>query len=110
NIMEQVKLSPAPEPLDPVPFNIPQPFKTELENGLKVVIFEDERLPLVSYRLGFTVGDANDPSGAVGLMSATTSLMTEGTQNYSSKDLAEKIERLGAGISVSSSDDFTIIG
>lgn len=100
----------APEALAPVPFNIPQPFKTELANGLKVVIFENERIPLVNYRLGFTIGDANDPADAVGLMSATTSLMTEGTRDFTSKALAEKIERLGASISASSSDDFTIIG
>ena len=35
--------------------------------------------------------------------------MTEGTENYSSRAFAEKIERLGAGLNVSSSDDFTIV-
>jgi zinc protease len=37
------------------------------------------------------------------------SMMTEGTESYSSRELAEKIERLGAGLSVSASDDFTIV-
>ncbi len=98
-----------PEPLEPVAFHIAKPFETKLANGLKVVIFEDKRLPLVSFRLAFFSGDANDPSDAAGLTSAVTSLMTEGTENYSSKQLAEKIERLGAGLNVSSSDDFTIV-
>lgn len=99
----------APEALEPVPFNIPQPFKTSLANGLKIVIFEDSRLPLVSYRLAFFSGDVNDPSDAVGLTSAITSMLNEGTVNYSSQALAEKVERLGAGIGASSSDDFTIL-
>lgn len=107
--MTQATLKTAPEPLAPVPFNIPQPFKTTLGNGLKVVIFEDSRLPLVSYRLAFFAGDADDPADAVGLTSAMASMLTEGTESYSSQALAEKIERLGAGISASSSDDFTII-
>ncbi len=99
----------APGPLAPVPFNIPQAFTTTLENGLKVVIFEDSRLPLISYRLAFMTGDADDPEETVGLTSAMASMLTEGTENYSSLALAEKIERLGASLSASSSDDFTII-
>ena len=99
----------APEALAPVPFNIPQAFQTTLPNGLRVVIFEDRRLPLVSYRLAFMSGDAHDPSDSIGLTSAMASMLTEGTENYSSLSLAEKIERLGASISASSSDDFTVI-
>ncbi len=99
----------APEPLAPVPFNIPQPFKTTLANGLRVVIFEDRRLPLVSYRLAFMSGDAHDPKDSIGLTSAMASMLTEGTQNYSSLALAEKIERLGASISANASDDFTMV-
>src|SRR5688500_11225582 len=86
----------APAPLAPVPFNVPQPTVTTLENGLKVVMFAYKRLPLVSLRLAFRSGDANDPSDNVGITSALAAMLTEGTQNYSSRELAEKIERLGA--------------
>lgn len=98
-----------PQPLSPIAFDIPQPFQTTLDNGLRVVIFENERLPLVSYRLAFHSGDINDPVDNAGLTSAMTSMLMEGTENYTSLQLAEKIERLGASISASTSDDFTII-
>ena len=98
-----------PEPLAPVSFDIPQPIQAMLSNGLRVIIFEDERLPLVSFRLAFTAGDINDPKDATGLTSALTSMLTEGTQDYTSLQLANKIERLGSSISANSSDDFTII-
>lgn len=98
-----------PEPLAPVSFDIPRPFQVTLDNGLRVVIFENERLPLVSYRLAFYSGDINDPKDATGLSSAIASMLTEGTEGYTSLQLAEKIERLGASISASASDDFTII-
>lgn len=80
-----------------------------LDNGLNVVLFEDKRLPLVSYRLAFHSGDVNDPSGHTGMLSAIASMLSEGTEDYTSRQLAEKIERLGAGLSASSSEDFTII-
>lgn len=98
-----------PSALAPVEFDIPRPFKTILDNGLEVVLFENKRLPLVSYRLAFHSGDINDPLDHTGLSSAISSLLTEGTESYTSLQLAEKIERLGAGLSASSSDDFTII-
>ena len=100
----------APAPLEPLPFNIPQPYSTSLANGLRVVVFVDDRLPLVSYRLAFLSGEANDPADMIGVTSAMASMLTEGTINYSSRELAEKIERLGASITANSSDDFTIVG
>jgi len=100
--------SKAPEPLAPVPFNIPKPFRTTLANGLRVVVFEDRRVPLVSYRLAFFRGDSHDPKNSTGLTSAMTSMLNEGTENYSSSELAEKIERLGAGLSMSAGVDFTV--
>jgi zinc protease len=99
-----------PEPLAPVSFDVPQATQATLDNGLRVVIFEDDRLPLVSYRLAFFSGDINDPKDSGGLTSAMTAMLTEGTENYASRQLAEKIERLGASMNASSSDDFTIIG
>ena len=98
-----------PEPLAPIPFEILRPFETTLSNGLRVVIFENERLPLVSYRLAFFSGDIDEAENAHGLMSAMALLLTEGTESYSSQQLAEKVERLGAGLSAHSSFDFTTI-
>ncbi len=36
-------------------------------------------------------------------------MLTEGTANYSSLALAEKVERLGASLSANSADDFTVV-
>jgi zinc protease len=99
----------APAPLAPKPFEIPKPFETVLPNGLKVVVFEDKRLPLVSYRLAFKTGDINDPTDSTGLTSALTAMLNEGTKTRTSRQLAEEIERLGASISANAGDDNTII-
>ena len=107
--MTQAIRKTAPEPLAPLPFNISPPSQTTLENGLKVVIFEDKRLPLVSYRLAFLSGESSDSKERMGATAAMASMLTEGTLNYSSRALAEKIERLGASISANSSEDFVIV-
>jgi len=98
-----------PQPLAPIEFSVPDIERTTLKNGLKVVVVADDRLPLVSYRLAFNWGDINDPEGLIGVTSAVSSMLNEGTLNYSSRQLADEIERLGASISVHASDDFTVL-
>jgi predicted Zn-dependent peptidase len=104
-----VSFAKPPEPLAPVPFNIAEPVRKQLDNGLKLVLVHDERIPLVNYRFAFFRGDAHDPKGSTGLTSATAAMMTEGTEQYSSRELAEKIERLGASLNASASNDFTVL-
>lgn len=106
--MEDFRKQP-PVPLSPAAFKIPPVFETVLENGLKIVVLEDRRLPLVSFRLIFLAGDASEPPDAIGLNSALASMLNEGTENYSSKMLAEEIERLGASLGASSGPDNTRI-
>ena len=108
NMTEEIKRT-APDALPPTPFNIPSALTESLPNGLRLVIYPDNRLPLVSYRLGFFRGDVLDPDDGRGLTSAMASLLTEGTENHSSRELAEKIEQLGASISASSSYDFIAV-
>lgn len=107
--MIELPLKSPPPPLSPVTFDVARPTVTELSNGLKVIVFENQRLPLVNVRLGFFSGDVHDPNGHTGLTSAMASLLGEGTENYSSRQFAAKIERLGASIGSSSSDDFTTL-
>jgi zinc protease len=98
-----------PGSLAPIPFHIPQPFETELANGLKVIIFENRRLPIINIRLAFRSGEAHSPRELRGLASAAASLLTQGTQNYSSRELAEEVEKLGASLHASSSSDNTTV-
>jgi predicted Zn-dependent peptidase len=99
----------APAPLNPRAFSIAAPFETTLSNGLKVVVVEQRRLPLVSFRLAFRSGEINDPKDSIGLTSATTHLLSQGTETRSSRELAEAVERLGASLSASSSADNTVV-
>jgi zinc protease len=101
--------SQAPPPLQPRPILIPTPRETTLANGLKLVVVEDKRLPLVSYRLAFPVGGAFDPPELPGLTDLLAGLLPEGTQSKSSKEIADEVARIGASLSAGATSDYTIV-
>ena len=98
-----------PAPLGLRPLNLPEPFDTTLPNGLQVIIVEDRRLPLVSFRLAFRSGDASDPPELPGLSDMMSHLLTEGTETRTSRQIAEEVERLGTTLNVGSGSDFTTV-
>lgn len=99
----------APTPLAARPLNIPKPFETTLPNGLQVVIVEDPRLPLVSYRLALRAGDVNDPADMPGLLDMVTGLLNEGTAKRSSKQIADEVARLGATLTAGANADYSTV-
>ena len=102
--------SQAPAPLQPRPIAIPTPRETTLSNGLSLVVVEDSRLPLVSYRLAFRVGGAFDPPAHPGLTDLLAGLLPEGTESKTSKEIADEVARMGASLSAGATSDYTIVG
>jgi zinc protease len=101
--------SQAPAPLPPRPISIPTPRETTLPNGLSLVVVEDTRLPLVSYRLAFRVGGAFDPPELPGLTDLLAGLLPEGTESKTSKEIADEVARMGASLSAGATSDYTIV-
>ena len=101
--------SQAPPPLQPRPIEIPAARETVLPNGLTIVVVEDGRLPLISYRLAFRVGGAFDPPSLPGLTDLLAGLLPEGTQSKSSREIAEQVARMGASLSAGATSDYTIV-
>lgn len=98
-----------PPPLPPRPIKLPRTSEQTLANGLTVVIVEDPRLPLVSYRLALRSGDAHDPRDLPGLMDMMTGLLTEGTASRTSKEIAEQVARLGATLQAGANSDYATV-
>src|SRR6266850_2345725 len=99
----------APAPLPPHPIVIPTAREVILPNGLKVVVVEDNRLPLVSYRLALRVGSAYDPPKLPGLADLLAGLLPEGTQSRTSRQIADEIARMGASLNAGANSDYTIV-
>lgn len=98
-----------PAPLPPRPITIPAAHETVLPNGLTIVVVEDNRLPLVSYRLAFRVGGAFDPPDLPGLTDLLAGLLPEGTESRTSREIADEVARMGASISAGANSDYTIV-
>ena len=98
-----------PAPLPPRALNLPTPTETTLGNGLRVVLVEQERLPLVSFRLAFRTGDAFDPPELPGLADMLSDMLVEGTQTRTSRQIAEHVARFGAMLSAGASSDYTTV-
>ena len=98
-----------PPPLPARPIKLPNAYETILPNGLAVIVVEDSRLPLISYRLAFRTGDAHDPPQLPGLMDMLTGLLTEGTQSRTSREIADEIARLGATLQAGANSDYTTV-
>lgn len=98
-----------PAPLPASPIKLPTTYQAQLSNGLALVIVEDDRLPLVSYRLSFRTGDAHDPQDLPGLTDMMAALLNEGTESRSSLDIANEVERLGATLHAGAGSDYTTV-
>jgi zinc protease len=101
--------SQAPAPLPAHPIVIPTWHETVLSNGLNVVVVEDSRLPLVSYRLALKVGTAYDPPKLPGLTDLLAGLLPEGTSSRTSREIADEVARVGASLSAGANSDYTIV-
>ncbi len=77
-----------------------------LENGLKIVLVENKKLPLIQVRLMLKGGVRLDPDGSDGLTSITSELLKKGTESRKAERIAEEIEFLGSSINVSTSYDY----
>jgi len=98
-----------PAPLPPRALNLPTPVEATLENGLRVVVVEQSRLPLVSFRLALRAGDAFDPPELPGLADMLTSMLVEGTESRTSRQIAEEVARLGATLNAGATSDYTTV-
>ncbi len=101
----------APE-TPPIPaFKMPPVHETKLANGLRVVLAEDARFPLVSMRLSFQAGGKFEPRDLPGLAGMVAGLLTQGTPTRAYRDLAEELTSIGASLGGHVSPDvFTIAG
>src|ERR1044072_7758410 len=98
-----------PAPLPPRALTLPTPTETTLSNGLRVVVVEQERLPLVSFRLAFRTGDAFDPPELPRLADLMTHVLVQGRQPLASRQIAEHVARFGATLSAGASSDYTTV-
>src|SRR6266446_3779739 len=68
---------------------------TTLDNGLRVLLLEDHRSPIVSVQVWYRVGSRNEQRGATGLAHFLEHMMFKGTVAHPRGQFAELVERNG---------------
>ena len=91
--------------------SVPNVWKNELSNGVKVFGIENSEVPLVQFNLVIDGGQLLEKMDKLGVANLTASLMNRGTKNKSVAQLQEAVQGLGASIRVSASkENITISG
>jgi predicted Zn-dependent peptidase len=95
-----------PPPLGPnPPLTLPAQRHFTLQNGLRVRVVEQHRLPTVALDLVVDAGAARDPAGLAGLASFTADMLTEGTRTRSATQISDQVGFLGASLEASAGPD-----
>jgi len=101
------KTPPAPGPLTPAPF---PPFRESvLPNGLRLLVVESHKQPVVSISLSFPAGASVDPAGKEGLASMAAGLLTKGAGRRTADQISDAIEGAGGSLSAGAGADFLAI-
>lgn len=79
------------------------------QSGSPVIVVEDNSLPAFSAYVLIGMGHIQDPKDKVGLSNFVISMMDKGTKSYTAPQLAEKVDQLGARLSLSANNDYAFI-
>jgi predicted Zn-dependent peptidase len=80
-----------------------------LANGLRLVVLEQHRQPVISVRLALPAGSAFDPIGKEGLADMYAGLLTRGGGRRTAAEVAARIEGVGGSLGASAGLDYLTI-
>lgn len=83
--------------------------RTVLKNGLVIIVIENPVADIISARLLIKAGSGNETRSQAGLFSLISSLLTKGTQQFSSMEIAEQVESIGASLGSDASADYSLV-
>lgn len=81
--------------------------ETRLGNGLKVVVQEDHRSPVVVSQIWYKIGGVDEPKGITGVSHVLEHMMFKGTKKYPSGEFSRIIAENGGRENAFTSRDYT---
>lgn len=78
-----------------------------LPNGLKVLLREDHKSPVVTFQIWYKVGSRNERLGKTGISHVLEHMMFKGTKKYGPKTFSQTIMRNGGNDNAFTSKDYT---
>lgn len=105
---QQAPLEP-PEPAPIVAPSLPRPQEALLPNGLRLILLEQHRQPVLSLTLSVPAGSAFDPPEREGVAEMLAALVTRGGGTRSASQVATEIEGVGGSLSAAADPDFLTV-
>lgn len=78
-----------------------------LNNGLKILVKEDHRAPIVVSMIWYNVGSADEPGGITGVSHAIEHIMFKGTKKYPLGIFSKTIAEIGGQSNAFTNNDYT---
>ena len=82
-------------------------FETVLSNGLKVILLENHKAPLVTFQVWYRVGSRNEAWGKTGLSHMLEHMMFKGTERVGPEEFSRIIQENGGNDNAFTSHDYT---
>lgn len=79
----------------------------QLKNGLKIIVKEDHRAPVVISEVWYKVGSSYEPEGITGISHALEHMMFRGSKNYSVDKMTQMVAENGLEQNAFTSFDYT---
>ncbi|KIX85391.1 insulinase family protein [Vermiphilus pyriformis] len=87
-------------PGQPKKFAFPKAESVDMDNGMKLLYFDNKNTPTIDIVIDFKARPYYDSSELPGLYEFVTHMMLEGTKKYSAQELARVLEERGISLSV----------
>jgi len=84
-----------------------QVFETILPNGLKVILLENHKAPLVTFQVWYRVGSRNEPWGKTGMSHVLEHMMFKGTRQIGPEEFSRIVQENGGNDNAFTSRDYT---
>lgn len=83
--------------------------RTQLSNGLTVLVVSNPVADIVSARIFIRAGQSRETAEQAGLFNLLTALLTRGTQHRTSLEIAEAVESVGANLGADTASDYSLV-
>lgn len=81
--------------------------ETVLPNGLKVLLKEEHKSPVVTFQIWYRVGARNERLGKTGMSHVLEHMMFKGSKKYGPKQFSQTVQRNGGNDNAFTSKDYT---
>jgi zinc protease len=81
-------------------------FETQLDNGLKVILLQNHKAPVVTFQVWYRAGSRHDPWGKSGLAYLFEHLMFKGTKKMTGEEFTRTIQKNGGNYNAFAAHDF----